>query len=51
MAKFIAFCLLFVYLHLQLVDDAQQVQLDHVVFKFIVLIFKLSLEPLDIQLC
>ena len=50
-AILIAFSLLFVDLHLQLVDDAQQVQLDHVVLKFIVFISELSLQSLDIQLC
>jgi hypothetical protein len=42
--------LLLVDLHLQLVDDAQQVQLDYVELEFVVLVLELLLHTFDIQL-
>lgn len=49
-AKFIASGLFLVDLHLQFVDDAEQVQLNHVVLEFVVFVSELSLQSLDIEL-
>lgn len=42
--------LLLIDLHLQLVDNIQQVILHHVVLKPVILVFELLLHALDVQL-
>jgi hypothetical protein len=37
-------------LRFELVDDAEQVQLDHVVLELVVLVLELPLEALDVEL-
>jgi hypothetical protein len=48
--EFIAAGLLLVDLRLELLDDAEQVQFDHVVLELVVLVLELPLETLDVQL-
>lgn len=49
--EFIEPSLLFIDLHLELIDNIQQVVLHHVVLKPIILVFKLLLHSLDVELC
>jgi hypothetical protein len=45
-----ASCLLLVDLRLELIDDAEQVELHYVVLKLVVLVLELPLQPLNVQL-